>query len=275
MNHHVRDISQQFWASQRLPYLTIRSTMNSGQGYKPHSHPELSIGIIQAGITNLTINQQHSLLHPNDMILIEPNCVHSCNPVEELPRSYHMLYIDQHWCCQQLSKLYDHPVNQFSCESSPLKASSATWNLLINQLMAHDLDITVHEIEPRLVALIHRYCIPINPAANEDTLIHSVRSKLLEDIIHPPSLDTLAVQIGRTKEAMIRSFKHQFGITPKSFLNNYRVERAKQLLKSGATIVDAAIEVGFSDQSQLHRAFINYTASTPRQYQQAHINFRQ
>uniref|UniRef100_UPI0034578CB3 helix-turn-helix domain-containing protein n=1 Tax=uncultured Vibrio sp. TaxID=114054 RepID=UPI0034578CB3 len=49
----------------------------------------------------------------------------------------------------------------------------------------------------------------------------------------------------------------------KSFLSNYRVEKAKVLLKGGMEITDVANELGFFDQSQLHRTFVSYTASTP------------
>nr|WP_321461635.1 helix-turn-helix transcriptional regulator [uncultured Vibrio sp.] len=90
----------------------------------------------------------------------------------------------------------------------------------------------------------------------------------MQDIACAPSLDAVSKEFGRSKETLIRIFKKHLGITPKSFVNNSRVEKAKILLKRGMSIVDVAAEVGFSDQSQLHRTFVNYTASTPRQYQQ-------
>ncbi|WP_333909671.1 helix-turn-helix domain-containing protein [Vibrio sp. SCSIO 43137] len=113
-----------------------------------------------------------------------------------------------------------------------------------------------------------RYCSPVHKPDSVDELANKVRHRLLEDIVHPPSLETLSQQLGRPKETLIRNFKNQFGIPPKSFLNNNRIEKAKYLLRYGMNIVDVATEVGFSDQSQFHRNFVSYTASTPRQYQQ-------
>ncbi|WP_245868824.1 helix-turn-helix transcriptional regulator, partial [Vibrio fujianensis] len=103
---------------------------------------------------------------------------------------------------------------------------------------------------------------------DESELVFKLRNRLLQDITCPPSLEAVSKELGRSKETLIRIFKRHLGITPKSFLNNSRVAKAKILLKRGMSIVDVAAEVGFSDQSQFHRTFVNYTASTPRQYQQ-------
>jgi AraC-like DNA-binding protein len=271
---YVRDISQQFWSNPLVPHLTIRTTEHSVQGYKSHSHPEFSIGIIKSGSTCLSIDQERTILKPDDMIIIEPNKVHACNPIESQPRSYYMLYIDNHWCCEHLSTLYGYPVTRFICEQQTVKNENG-WNHLINELLHGDPQTLVIEINQKLTELLSRHCSPINHSEQSDKLAYQVKNCLLENIENPPTLDVIAARLGRSKEAMIRCFKLRFGITPKSFLNNNRIEKAKILLRSGTNIVDAATEVGFSDQSQFHRAFVKYTASTPRQYQQANINFRQ
>ncbi|MDI5684573.1 AraC family ligand binding domain-containing protein, partial [Salmonella enterica subsp. enterica serovar Cerro] len=40
-----------------------------------------------------------------ELILIPPQSPHSCNPLHERPRSYHMLYLDADWCLTQLPHL--------------------------------------------------------------------------------------------------------------------------------------------------------------------------
>jgi hypothetical protein len=63
------------------------------------------------------------------MILIAPDVVHACNPIAGTPRSYHMLYIDNDWCCKLLSALYKQNVEQFTCEQNSLKAQEAVEKL--------------------------------------------------------------------------------------------------------------------------------------------------
>ncbi len=270
MTNTVRDINQCFWSSNRLPYLTIRTTFNSTQGYKAHSHSELSIGIIDQGSTLLTMPSGEVALEKGDIILIEPNLVHSCNPVDEMPRSYHMLYLDSDWCCGVLSKLYGDEISEFSCDKKLLSASNneTSLNELIFSLINQETDKIAAEVEHCLLHILNRYCSPKTNDRTDSELAERLKNRLLEDITSASSLDLISSELGRPKETLIRNFKKYFGITPKAFLNNCRVEQAKVLLKQGMSIVDVAAEVGFSDQSQLHKAFVNYTASTPRQYQQ-------
>ncbi|WP_241903273.1 AraC family transcriptional regulator [Vibrio breoganii] len=269
MANTVRDINQRFWSSKTIPHLTIRTTQNSVQGYKAHSHSELSIGIIESGVTRLSMPEGQIVLTKGDIILIEPNIVHACNPVDDMTRSYHMLYVDNTWCCNVLSTLYGYEVTQYTCDQNVLAYMENDIKLtsLLCSLLNQESQEIAAEVDSFLFNLLSRYCSPQHDQENDDELAYKVRNYLLQDIANPPSLDVISQEFERPKETLIRNFKRRFGITPKSFLNNNRVEKAKFLLKCGMSIVDAATEVGFSDQSQLHRAFVSYTASTPRQYQ--------
>ncbi len=196
--------------------------------------------------------------------------VHACNPVGATPRSYHMLYIDNAWCCNVLSKLYGCEITKYNCDLNLFFATESDVNLsdLILLLLNKGSHHAAIEVESYLFNLVSRYCVPISEHEDESELVCKLRNRLLQDIACAPSLDAVSKEFGRSKETLIRIFKKHLGITPKSFVNNSRVEKAKILLKRGMSIVDVAAEVGFSDQSQLHRTFVNYTASTPRQYQQ-------
>ncbi|MDG3087845.1 AraC family transcriptional regulator [Vibrio hannami] len=277
MSTYVRDIDQHFWSNNQVSHLTIRRTISSVQGYKAHSHDELSIGLIESGTTCSTIGGREVLIHKNEGVIIAPNVVHACNPVSNLPRSYQMLYIDNKWCCDVLSRLYDLSVTQFECEIDVLKDTGITKKLssLCLSLIENVTQETISEINHHLYSIISRYCAPSLQDSDRDKIAYQVKARLLDDFINPPSILDISKELSRPTESLIRSFKRQFGTTPKSFLNSHRIEKAKLLLKSGMNIVDVACEVGFSDQSQFHKAFVNYTASTPRQYQATSVNFRQ
>ncbi len=270
MTNMVRDINQRFLRSRTMPHLTIRTTSNSLQGYKEHSHSELSIGIIESGSTCLSLAEGQVILNQGDMVLIESDKVHSCNPIDGQPRSYHMLYVDKAWCCQVLSAFYGYRVTEFSCNQHvfPAHGNNKPLSGFVGALFEQESPELAEQINSYLFDLLTHYCLPYYGSEEGNDLANQVRAYLLEDIVQPPSLTVIADRLGRPKESLIRNFKSRFGITPKAFLNNSRVEKAKFLLKCGMDIVDVAAEVGFSDQSQLHRSFVNYTASTPGQYQQ-------
>ncbi|WP_333496102.1 AraC family transcriptional regulator [Kluyvera sp. CHPC 1.251] len=233
-----RDIYQTF---TRQSGLERRSTWQSTQAYKRHSHPQLSIGAIVEGGTRCVCDEHEYLLSPGDLIVIPANAPHSCNPIQGKPRSYHMLYIDTPQPLAQqvirndvLFRLYLNVVEQMSADA--------------------------------LTALLSALSLS---AKGEETLratSQQLQQALLADPVSPPSLDEFAARFSLRKETLIRTFKQDTGLTPGSFLNNSRVELAKTRLRAGDEIADVAYQTGFADQSHFHKTFVSYTAATPRQY---------
>ncbi|WP_229601047.1 AraC family transcriptional regulator [Vibrio cincinnatiensis] len=268
MENSARHINQCFWKGKHFPQLVIRSTQDSRQAYKMHSHSEFSIGIMTAGRTCLSIKQETMILSQGEITLIEPEEVHACNPISRESRSYHMLYVDHRWCLDSLSRLHGFRVEHFVCDRRVIRHAALFKKItqLIPSLILHDNDHYVEEMKELLHQLLFSYCSPLISERCCHRLAHQVQQQLLKDITQPPLLDTIAQEFGYSQESIIRIFKQHFGITPKAFLNNYRIEQAKLRLQSGMKIVDVAYDMGFSDQSQLHRMFVNYTASTPKQY---------
>ena len=61
-------------------------------------------------------------------------------------------------------------------------------------------------------------------------------------------------------------FKRWAGLTPKAFLQAITIERARELLRDSATVLDAAYDVGLSGPSRLHDLFVAHEALTPGDY---------
>ena len=62
-------------------------------------------------------------------------------------------------------------------------------------------------------------------------------------------------------------FKRDVGLSPDQYQTGLRVHKAKGLLAQGTSVVQAALEAGFSDQSHLTRVFKKYTQVTPGKFQ--------
>ena len=79
----------------------------------------------------------------------------------------------------------------------------------------------------------------------------------------PLSLDNLASNLNISKYHFLRVFKKQTGLTPHQYIINQRVEKAVALITKGSTILDAALEVGFNDQSHFNRNFKRFYDHSP------------
>jgi AraC-like DNA-binding protein len=65
---------------------------------------------------------------------------------------------------------------------------------------------------------------------------------------------------------LIRAFRQHVGMSPYQWLTHLRIERAKTLLAAGNTATDVAHQLGYCDQSQLHRHFRRIVGTTPGAY---------
>ncbi|MBN2004908.1 MAG: substrate-binding domain-containing protein [Anaerolineae bacterium] len=83
------------------------------------------------------------------------------------------------------------------------------------------------------------------------------------------SLESVAGRLGVCKEYLARSFREETGVTLVTYLNRYRVERAKALLRGNPMrIVDVALEVGFSSSAYFSRVFRQEVGQSPQEYRQ-------
>jgi AraC family transcriptional regulator of adaptative response/methylated-DNA-[protein]-cysteine methyltransferase len=78
-----------------------------------------------------------------------------------------------------------------------------------------------------------------------------------------PDLHTLAGHIGLSIHHFHRLFSDWAGITPKDFLQCLTLTHAKQLLRSGESVLQAAMETGLSGPGRLHDLFVSLEAVSP------------
>ncbi|TAL44639.1 MAG: AraC family transcriptional regulator [Chitinophagaceae bacterium] len=81
-----------------------------------------------------------------------------------------------------------------------------------------------------------------------------------------PDLDKMAGVAYFSKFHFIRLFKSIYGKTPYQYLVSVRIEKAKQLLRTGTKISDVCFSVGFGSLSSFKELFKRYTSSTPASY---------
>jgi AraC-like DNA-binding protein len=90
------------------------------------------------------------------------------------------------------------------------------------------------------------------------------RDILIGNLEKPPSLFTLAKQVGTNKTTLNKGFRQIFGTSTFEYLRIQRLERARELLASREmNVSEVAIHVGYSHQTSFTRAFKNYFGIYP------------
>jgi AraC-like DNA-binding protein len=104
------------------------------------------------------------------------------------------------------------------------------------------------------------------PSGRAPRAVRRARAFLHEALAEKVTLDDLAERAAMDKFHLVRAFRAQVGLPPYEYLTYLRVSRARELLRAGVLVAEAAQEVGFCDESQLHRHFRRIVGVTPGAY---------
>jgi AraC-like DNA-binding protein len=104
---------------------------------------------------------------------------------------------------------------------------------------------------------------------------HRVVELLHEHLDGELKLATLADECRLSVSHFARSFRRSFGTSAHRYLILHRVEIAKVLLSETTnSLVEVAVQTGFSDQAAFTRAFANLVGATPAKWRREHSRCR-
>jgi len=84
------------------------------------------------------------------------------------------------------------------------------------------------------------------------------------------SLQALANESGYSRVHFVRMFRAATGYSPHNYLLNLRLERARELLKNPSlSLIDIALDCGFSSHSHMSRLFHKSVGVTPSAYRRS------
>lgn len=108
----------------------------------------------------------------------------------------------------------------------------------------------------------HCACQRMKPA--DLNKIHEAKERLLASIEDPPSLASLARQVGTNTTKLTEGFRRVFGTTAFDILRKERITRARQALEEGKmNVTETAHHLGYSDSSHFIREFVRHYGTTP------------
>lgn len=262
---------------EKLPFVELRYSNNT-KHYKKHLHETFSMGINIEGKSVYTNKDKTYDFDIGMIAVVNANTIHSCNPKEKKPNLYYMLYLDPSWCLEIQKSLSEKIsiLKEFPKDILYERSLYEEFKTLCENLFS---DISYMEKENELINfftnLFSEYIKQSSyKIKNED--FEKITKYLNENYQENISLQELSEEFELNSFYIIRLFKAQINLTPHAFLLNVKINKAKEFLKKGYSIVDTALECGFNDQSHLHRNFVKIVASTPKEYQENFkINFVQ
>jgi AraC family transcriptional regulator, regulatory protein of adaptative response / methylated-DNA-[protein]-cysteine methyltransferase len=81
-----------------------------------------------------------------------------------------------------------------------------------------------------------------------------------------PEIEAIADAVSVTPTELHHLFRRWAGLSPKAFLQALTLDRARQLLRDSASVLDASYEVGLSGPGRLHDLFVTHEAMSPGEW---------
>ncbi len=94
----------------------------------------------------------------------------------------------------------------------------------------------------------------------------AVRSYIRNHYETDLNLDLLSETQLISKYHLLRLFKQYFGLTPRQYLIDTRIEKAKEHLKRGRSVTETCFAVGFNSLGSFSALFKTRTGKSPTQY---------
>lgn len=272
----MSDRNTKFWLIPEFNNLELFRAKAIHYHYARHSHSGYSIGVIEAGVGGNSYQGTTYLAPPQSIVLMNPDEAHTGYSAEEMPLTYRMLYPSV--------ELIEQIAIDLQIKRLPYFTSAVVENKTLAQsvLSLHAaLEKSIDQIEQQSRLLEVFSDVFLHYA---DVEIRSIQSnkehqaiRLIKDYLHDNfssniSLEQLAEITRLDRSYLTRIFRQAVGMPPYTYLNQIRVEKAKQFLRQGMAVADVAIAVGMSDQSHLTRHFKRITGITPGHYRTMSIS---
>ncbi len=261
----------QTWHNPRLD-LGLLQASYVDHTFPRHSHDYYVICLVMRGFQTFTHQGTRYFTPPGGVILINPGAVHTGEAADEkgfemlclYPTTSHMeaaaseltgshqalpfftdVRVDQRWAADSILALHTALV----LEASALECESRfTWTLA--QLIKRYADIHSDERRP----------------GKERKAIQKARRYIEERFAQGISLTELAEHVSLSPYYLLRVFRAEVGMPPYTYLESVRIRQAQRLIEAGKSLVEVALDVGFSSQSHLTHRFKQIIGVTPGQY---------
>ena len=260
-----------YWQYAELPELDLLRARYVRHTFRRHSHEGYVFGTITQGVEDVGLPGGTVHAGPGAVVMINPEVPHTARAGVPEGWVYATLYPSA------------QVVNDIAADMTNLRGTVGFGETSVMDPHAARLITEVHRAAEEgnalaadsvLRVLVARLLgshggvlpTPVPHSAGARDAVRA-RSALQERMADPPTLETLAAELGTSPFALLRAFKKQYGMPPHTWLTDARVRRARSMLDGGTAPAEAAVAVGFTDQPHLNRHFTRIVGVPPGAYQ--------
>lgn len=253
-----------------------------GEYYKEyHWHTQLEFIYIFKGKLQITINGSLIEATENQFIFINSEELHRLNAIDNMPSIHYaivflpnLLNFELYDYCQNyyinpiVSKSLKFP-NTIAKNDFILNEFIQIINSYNNKQLGWQLNIKASLLKIIALLIENDKLLEYNKSDNnyKFELIKTIIAFIQSNYSNKIYIEQLAKLINLNTQYFCRFFKSIMGKTPVEYINEYRIEKASELLKrTDKSIMDISFNVGFDNFSYFIKKFKEYKNCTPSKY---------
>ena len=236
--------------------------------FAPHSHDELMIGVMHAGVKSFRCGRSRECAAPGSLSVVNPGEMHTGEREHGSELIYAALYVPE----AALVAMLAHHGRDCFIVGQPVVDDRAVWSCLA---AAHRLAMTGEDAAAAEEAMIcgisllfERYGASrlVQSEAGCPKAVNRAVEFLQARACDHISLEDASRASGVGLFHLIRLFQKHVGLTPYAYLTQVRIAKSRQLLRLGEPVAQVALDVGFADQAHFTKRFKQLTGTTPALY---------
>lgn len=229
-----------------------------------HSHKELEIYInISGDVSFLVENKLYPAKH-GDIIISRPGEYHHCVYHSDKEHNFFWILLESEVNKEIFEFLSNLSSNLISPDKNTKEKILEICNTLINENLS-DFD-RYYYFFTLIMLLKSNSQIDIlkpNQLPHELNFALDYIDKHISENIH---ISEIASSLYLSQSTLERRFKQNLGMKPLEFIHKKKMLLAAEQLRSGESVLNAALSVGFSDVSYFISVFKRFYGITPYQY---------
>ena len=107
---------------------------------------------------------------------------------------------------------------------------------------------------------------PLSTAAADYDIVRRAIAHYRGNWRSQPEIEIVAHAAGVTPTELHHLFRRWCGLSPKAFLQALTLSHARDMLRSSASVLETAYEVGLSGPGRLHDLFVTHEAMSPGEF---------
>jgi AraC-like DNA-binding protein len=260
-----------YYHDRQLQGLEVLHAQFIEHRYSRHAHDYFVIALVESGAASYWYRGAQRVAVAGQVFVVNPEEPHTGEAVTRGGYIYRVLYPRAEYLARvaadigtratvpffKASVLHDPPlarlVSSFHKRLAEKAPKSECESLLLRTLTRLLTQHADPHVAPR-------------PVGKERPAVRMAREYMEANFAEDVSLSKLAALVSLSPYYFARAFEREIGLPPHAYLENVRIQKAREFLNRGATLASTALSAGYSDQSHLTHRFKRFLGITPGQY---------